>query len=93
MADEELSDRFFDTSVHLAMTNLEAALNRFREDCFRVAKSVAQDVAAGKKPMDDLRKMDEFVRKVYTDQPRKMAEWEEVMKGFEFSEDAIDDEK
>ena len=43
--------------------------------------------------MDDLRKMDKFVRPVYTDRPRKMAEWEEVMKGFEFSEDTVDEEK
>jgi hypothetical protein len=93
MADEKLDDKFFEVGRHLARTELEASLNRFREDCFRVAKLVARDVAAGKKPMDDLRKMDEFVRKVYTDQPRKMAEWEEAMKQFEFSEDTIDDEK
>jgi len=93
MADEKLDDKFFEAGVHLARSNLEATLNRYREECFRVAKLVARDVAAGKKPMDDLRKMDEFVRSVYTDQPRKMAEWEEVMKGFEFSEDTVDDEK
>ena len=93
MADEKLDDKFFEAGVHLAKSNLEAALNRYREECFRVAKLVACDVAAGKKPMDDLRKMDKFVRSVYTDQPRKMAEWEEVMKGFEFSEDTVDDEK
>ncbi len=93
MADEKLDDKFFEVGIHLARTDLEGALNRFREDCFRVAKLVAQDVAAGKKPMDDLRKMDEFVRKVYTEQPRKMAEWEEVMKEFEFSEEEIDDER
>ena len=93
MADEKLSDRFYDTSVHLAKTDLEATLARFREDCFRVAKLVAQDVAAGKQPLDDLRKMDNFVRKVYTDEPRKMAEWEEVMKDFDLSQDVVDDEK
>ena len=93
MADEKLDDKFFEAGMHLARTQLEASLNRFREDCFRVAKLVARDVAEGKKPMDDLRKMDEFVRKVYTNLPRKMAEWEEVMKGFEFSEETIDDEK
>ena len=93
MADEKLDDKFFEAGVHLARSNLEATLNRYREECFRVAKLVARDVAAGKKPMDDLRKMDEFVRSVYTDQPRKMAEWEEVMREFEFSEDTVDDEK
>jgi hypothetical protein len=93
MADEKLDDKFLEVGRHLARTELEASLSRFREDCFRVAKLVARDVAAGKRPMDDLRKMDEFVRGVYTNQPRKMAEWEEVMREFEFSEDTIDDEK
>lgn len=92
-ADEKLDDKFFEVGRHLARAELEASLNRFREDCFRVAKLVARDVAAGKKPMDDLRKMDEFVRKVYTDQPRRMAEWEKVMGEFELSEDTLDDEK
>ena len=93
MADEKLDDRFFDTSVHLARTNLEAALNRVREDCFRVAKQIAREVAEGKTPMDDLRKMDEFVRKAYTDLPRKMAEWEEIMSEFDLSEEMLDDGK
>ena len=93
MADEKLDDKFFDASVHLARSNLEATFNRIREDCFRVAKQVAREVAEGKTPMDDLRKMDEFVRKAYADLPRVMAEWEEVMKQFEFSEDTLDDEK
>lgn len=93
MADEKLDDRFFDTSVHLARTNLEASLNRYRRECFRVAKLVAQDVAAGKQPMEDLRKMDDFVRKVYTGFPREMAEWEEIMKDFDLSQDTVDDEQ
>jgi hypothetical protein len=93
MADEKLDDKFFEAGRHLARSRLEASLSRFREDCFRVAKLVARDVAKGEREMADLRKMDEFVRKAYTDQPRKMAEWEEVMQGFEFSEDALDDGK
>lgn len=93
MADEKLSDKFYDASVHLARTNLEAALSRFRRDCFRAAKWLARDVAEGKEPVDKLRQMDEFVRKVYVDQPREMAEWEEIMKDFDLSQDMVDDEK
>jgi hypothetical protein len=93
MADEKLNEKFFEASVHLARTQLEATLNRYMEECFRVAKRVARDVAAGKRSPDDLRKMDEFVRGVYTKQPKKMAEWEKVMEGFEFSEDTVDDGK
>ena len=58
-----------------------------------MAKSVAQDVAAGKKPVDELRKMDELMRFVYADRPREMAEWEEIMKDFDLSQDVVDDEK
>ena len=91
MAEGKLDDKFFEVGRHIARTELEASLNRYRRECFRVAKLVAQDVAAGKKPLDDLRKMDNFVRKVYTDFPREMAEWEEIMKQFDFPEDLIDD--
>ena len=93
MADEKLSDKFFDTSVHLARANLEAALARFRRDCFRAAKWLARDVAEGKHPIDDLRKMDDFVRAVYADWPRELAEWEEIMKDFDLSQDLVDDGK
>ncbi|MBV8859821.1 MAG: hypothetical protein JOZ02_23010 [Acidobacteria bacterium] len=93
MVDEKLDDRFFDVSVRLAESNLEAALSRFHRECFRMAKTVAGDVAEGKRTMDDLRMVDDFVRSVYTDQPRALAEWEEIMCQFDLSEDTIDDEK
>jgi hypothetical protein len=93
MAEEKLDDNFHEMSVNLARHNLEVTLKRFREDCFRVAKLVAQEVAAGETTMDKLREMDEFVRNSYTDDPRRMAEWEEIMRGFEFSEDVIKGEE
>jgi NADPH-dependent glutamate synthase beta subunit-like oxidoreductase len=93
MVKEKLDDKFYDMSVNLARHDLEVALKRAREECFRVAKQVAQEVAAGETPMDTLRQMDEFVRSQYTYDPRKMAEWEEIMRAFEFSEDVVADEK
>ena len=93
MADEKLSDKFYEAGVHLARTNLEAALNRYRRECFRIAKLIARDVAEGKEPMDKLRQMDQFVRSAYTDRPREMAEWEEIMKDFDLSQDVVDDGK
>jgi hypothetical protein len=38
------------------------------------------------------RKMDVFVRKQYSDQPKKMAEWEKIMEKYEFLDDEIEDE-
>lgn len=93
MADEKLDDRFFEVSVHLAESNLEAALSRFHRACFRMAKWVAGDVAEGKRSLDDLRMVDDFVCSVFNDQPRQMAEWEEIMSQFDLSEDTIDDGK
>jgi hypothetical protein len=93
MGDEKLDDKFFEMRRNLVRHNLEVALKRAREECFRVAKLVAQDVAAGKQPLADLKQMDDFVRKQYTYDPRKMAEWEKIMRKFEFSEDEVNDEK
>ncbi len=93
MADEELSEQFFDVGVHLARTELEATLNRYMRECFRIAKLVAQDVAAGKQPVEKLRQMDEFVRKAYVSQPHRIAEWEEIMKDFDLSQEVVDDGK
>lgn len=93
MAGEKLDDKFFEVSVRLAESNLDAALSRFMREFFSMAKMVAQDVSEGKRSMDDLRKADELVREVCGDQPRQMAEWEEIMSQFDLSEDMVDDGK
>jgi hypothetical protein len=93
MADEKLSDKFYEASVRLAESNLDAKLSRLMRYCFQTAKEVARDVAEGKKPVDSLRQMDEFVREFYDDDSREMAEWEEIMRDFELSQDVVDDGK
>jgi hypothetical protein len=93
MAGEKLDKKFFDVSVRLAEANLEAALSHFHRECFKFAKTVAGDVADGKRSMDDLRMVDDFVRSVCAELPRMIAEWEEIMSRFDLSEDTIDDGK
>lgn len=87
MAEEKLDDKFFEVGRNMARHNLEVSLRRFKEECFRVAKLVAQEAATGQATMDSLRQMDTFVRSVYTDDPRRMAEWEELTRGVDLSEE------
>lgn len=93
MAEEKLNEKFFDMSVSLAEHNLEVALKKVRDDFFRVAKQVAREAATGEATMETLKQMDDLVRIVYSDDQRRTTEWEEIMRGFEFSEDVIDDGK
>jgi hypothetical protein len=85
MADEELSDVFYDMSVNLARHNLEVTLRRTKEECFRAAKECASESREG------FKKMDAFVRSQYADEPKKMAEWEEIARGYEFMDDEIEE--
>lgn len=85
MADEELSDVFYDMSVKLARHNLEVALRRTKEQCFRAAKECASESLEG------FRKMDDFVRSQYADEPMKLAEWEEIARRYEFTDDVIEE--
>jgi hypothetical protein len=87
MAEEKLEDKFFEVGRNMARHNLEVSLKRFKDECFRVAKLIAQDAATGKAEMDTLRQMDTFVRSTYIDDPRRMAEWEELTRGFDLSEE------
>lgn len=67
--------------LNLARHNLEVTLKRTKEQCFEAAKKMAQASA------EDAKKADIFVRKQYSDEPRKMAEWEKIMAKYEFPED------
>lgn len=60
-----------------ARHNLQVKLKQLKEKCFRAAKE-----SAAESP-ERAREMDGFVRKSYADEPRKMAEWEEVMRRWE----------
>ena len=84
MADGEPDDVFYDTSVKLARHNLEVTLRRTKEQCFRAAKECALESPEG------FKKMDAFVRSQYADEPKKMAEWGEIARGYEFIDDEIE---
>jgi hypothetical protein len=85
--EEKLNEAFYDASVHLAEHNLEVMIRRTLEHCFRAAKECALESAEG------FKKMDGFVRQFYADEPKKMAEWEEIERRYEFSDEVIEDEK
>ena len=82
---EEPSAALRKMNVDIARHNLEVTLTRFKEKCFRAAKEVALEGDEEK-----ARQMDDFVRKVYADEPRKLAEWEKIMSRYEFTDDTID---
>jgi hypothetical protein len=86
MKDGDAGNKFGAMRLNLARHNLEVTLKRTMEQCFVAAKKCALESEEG------ARKMDVFVRKQYSDQPKKMAEWEKIMQKYEFLDDEIEDE-
>ena len=82
---EKPSDALLQTKVDIARHNLEVTLKRTKEGCFRAAKAIALEGDEEK-----ARQMDDFVRKVYADEPRKIAEWEQIMSRYEFTDDILE---
>ena len=70
------------TNVDIARHNLQVRLKQVKEGCFRAAKKTVEEGDHEK-----IQKMDAFVRKVYTDEPDKMAEWEALMWKYESARD------
>ena len=85
MANDELDDVFYDTGVKLARHDLEVTLRRAKEQCFRAAKECASESPEG------FKKVDAFVRGQYAGEPRKMAEWEEIARRYEFIDGEIEE--
>lgn len=82
MREEEANDQFVEVSVKLARHNLEVALKRTKEQCFQAAKEIALESLEG------FKKMDAFVRKQYADEPKKIAEWDNILWQYEFPNEA-----
>jgi hypothetical protein len=72
-------------NVDIARHNLQAKLAWFKRETFRVAKEVA---AEGDK--EATRDMDKYVRSVFKDDRRIMAEWEELMSRYDFTDDVLE---
>ena len=80
-------NQFGKMQLNLARHNLEVTLKRIREQCFRSAKKVALEGA------EQAKNMDVFVRKQYSNEPRKMAEWNKLMEMYESQDDYIEDQE
>jgi hypothetical protein len=81
MKEEEVNAKFHEMSVNLARHNLEVTFKRIKEQCFRAAKE------CGSESLEGFKKMDHFVRSQYADEPKKIAEWDEIMRKYEFSDE------
>lgn len=79
------SDKLRKTNVDLARHNLQVKLKRFKEEAFRAAKEVVRNRE------EKSREMDAFVRKVYADEPRKMAEWEVIWTEYELGAEELEE--
>ena len=77
MRDGTTDNIFSDMSVKLARHNLEVGLKRTREQCFEAAKKMALESA------ELARRVDGFVRRQYSNEPKKMAEWNQIMHRYE----------
>lgn len=84
MKDEQVSLVFARMSMKLAEHDLEVAVRRVSEDMFRHAKEEALQSEERAKAWDS------HVRDIFDDEPKKIAEWEQVMQRYEFSDDEID---
>ena len=87
MKHRRAQNKFGQMSVNLARHNLEVTLRRTKEQCFRIAKEVGSENAEG------FKKMDAFVRSQYADEPKKMAEWDKIMRKYEFLDEEDEDEE
>ena len=84
MKHRRAQNKFGQMSVNLARHNLEVTLRRTKEQCFRAAKECALESLEG------FKKMDAFVRSQYADEPKKMAEWDEIAQKYEFLDDEVE---
>jgi hypothetical protein len=77
---EEPSDALRKMNVDIARHNLQVTLKKYMDESWRVAKEVALE---GNE--ENTRQMDQFVRNVYANDPRKLAEWEELISRYDFA--------
>lgn len=85
MKDGEAEDRFAEVRLSLATHNFEVTLKRLMDYCFRTA------IETGRESFEGFQRMDDFVRTYYADEPRRMAEWEEIAQKYEFADDEIEE--
>lgn len=86
MKDEKVSLVFAKMSLKLAEHDLEVAVRRVSEDMFKYAKE------EGLLSEEKAKAWDRHIREIFDEEPKKLAEWEQIMQRYEFSDDVIEDE-
>jgi len=82
---EKPSAALLKANVDIARHNLQVKLDWVKRETWRVAKEVALE-----DDKEATRKMDQYVRTVFKDEPRKMAEWEELMSRYDFTDEVLE---
>ena len=82
---EKPSAKFLQTARDIADRDLESLYYRVKDDFFEGMKEIALEGDEEK-----VRQADEAVREVFYDEPKKMAEWEELMSRYEFMEETLE---
>ena len=82
---EEPSREYLQMARYLADHNLEVMYHRIKDDFFEGMKDIALEGNEEK-----VRQADEAVRGIFYDEPKKMAEWEELMSRYEFMEETLE---
>ena len=79
------SAKYLQMARHLIDHNLEVMFYRVKDDFFDGMKEIAIEGNEEK-----VRQADEAVRGIFEEEPKKMAEWEELMSRHEFMEDTLE---
>ena len=79
------SAEYLQMARYLADHDLEVMFYRIKDDFFDAMKEIALEGNEEK-----VRQADEAVRGIFEDEPKKMAEWEELMSRHEFMQDTLE---
>jgi allantoicase len=82
---EKPSPEFLQMSLDIADRNLEAMYYRVKDEFFDGMKEIALEGDE-----ERVRQADKAVREIYYDEPKKLAEWEELMSRYEFMEQTLE---
>jgi len=82
---EEPSREYLKMARDLIDRDLEVMFYRVKDDFFEAMKEIAIEGNEEK-----VRQADEAVRGIFYDEPKKMAEWEELMSRYEFMEETLE---
>ena len=79
------SAEYLQTARYLADHDLEVMFYRIKDDFFDAMKEIALEGNEEK-----VRQANEAVRGIFEDEPKKMAEWEQLMSRYEFMEETLE---